>query len=101
MSKQVTPGTLIDDLQGVVHDAEALLKATAGQAGEKIQEARVRIEESLRRAKARLGDVDGEALKRARAFAGEADEYVRENPWQVIGTAAGIALLLGLLISRR
>jgi ElaB/YqjD/DUF883 family membrane-anchored ribosome-binding protein len=67
MRKQATPDTLIDDLQGVVHDAEALLKATAGQAGEKIQEARARTEESLRRAKARLSDVDGEALKRARA----------------------------------
>jgi ElaB/YqjD/DUF883 family membrane-anchored ribosome-binding protein len=101
MSKQATPGALIDDLRGVAHDAEALLKATAGQGGEKIQEARARTEESLRRAKARLSEVDGEALKRARALAGEADEYVRANPWQVIGTAAGIALLLGLLMSRR
>jgi ElaB/YqjD/DUF883 family membrane-anchored ribosome-binding protein len=101
MSKHVTPDTLIEDLQGVVHDTEALLTATAGQAGEKIQAARGRAEESLRRAKARLRDVDGEALKRARALAGEADEYVRDNPWQVIGAAAGIALLLGLLASRR
>ena len=101
MSKHVTADTLIEDLQGVVHDAEALLKATAGQAGEKIQEARARTEESLRRAKGRLGDVEDEALKRARALAGEADEYVRANPWQVIGTATGIALLLGLFMSRR
>ena len=100
MSKQVAPETLIE-LQAVVHDAEALLKASAGQAGEKIQEARARTEESLRRARARLSDIDGEALKRARAIAGETDEYVRANPWQVIGTAAGIALLLGLLMSRR
>lgn len=101
MSKKVTPDTLIDDLQSVVHDAEALLKATAGQTGEKVQEVRARVEESLRRAKARLSDVDGEALKRARAVAGQMDEYVRENPWQFIGAAAGIALLLGLLMSRR
>jgi ElaB/YqjD/DUF883 family membrane-anchored ribosome-binding protein len=102
MSKQqLTADTLIEDLQGVIHDAEALLKATAGQPGEKIQEARARAEQSLRRAKDRLRDVDGAALKRARALAGEADEYVRANPWQVIGTAAGIALLLGLLLSRR
>jgi ElaB/YqjD/DUF883 family membrane-anchored ribosome-binding protein len=101
MSKPVTADKLIEDLQGVVHDAEALLKATAEQTGEKIQEARARTEESLRRAKTRLSGVDGEALKRARALAGEADEYVRANPWQVIGTAAGIALLLGLLMNRR
>jgi ElaB/YqjD/DUF883 family membrane-anchored ribosome-binding protein len=101
MSKQITADKLIEDVQVFVHDAEALLKATAAQTGEKIQEARARTEESLRRAKGRLSDVEGEALKRARALAGEADEYTRANPWQVIGAAAGIALLLGLLISRR
>lgn len=101
MSKPVTPDKLIDDLQVVVHDAEALLKATAAQTGEKIQEARARTEESLRRVKARLGGVEDDALKRARALAAEAEDYVQSNPRQVIGAAAGIGLLLGLLISRR
>jgi ElaB/YqjD/DUF883 family membrane-anchored ribosome-binding protein len=101
MSKQVTSDKLMADLQLVVHDAEALVKATAAQTGEKIQEARERTEASLRRAKARLGEVEEEAVKRARVLAGDADEYVRANPWQVIGTAAGVALVLGLLISRR
>ena len=101
MSKAVTPDKLLEELQGVVHDAEALLKATAAQTGEKIQEARARTEESLRKIKARLGDVEDEALKRARVLAGEAEDYVQTNPWQVIGAAAGIGLLLGLLMSRR
>jgi ElaB/YqjD/DUF883 family membrane-anchored ribosome-binding protein len=92
---------LIEDLQVVIHDAEALLKATAAQTGEKIQEARERTEASLRRAKARWGDVEDEALKRSRALAGEAEDFVRANPWPVVGTAAAIALLLGLLLSRR
>jgi ElaB/YqjD/DUF883 family membrane-anchored ribosome-binding protein len=101
MSKKITADKLIEDLRVVVRDAEALLKATAAQTGEKIAEARARAEESLHRAKARLGDVEDETLKRARALAGEADDYMRANPWQVVGTAAGIALVLGLLISRR
>lgn len=101
MSKPVTADKLIEDLQLVVHDAEALLKATAAQTGEKIQEARARTEESLRRVKGRLGEVEDEALKRARVLAGEADDYVRTNPWQVVGAAAGIGFLLGVLISRR
>jgi ElaB/YqjD/DUF883 family membrane-anchored ribosome-binding protein len=29
------------------------------------------------------------------------ETYVRENPWQAIGIAAGVGLVLGLLISRR
>lgn len=101
MSDAVTADQLIEDLHTVVRDAEALLKATAAQTGEKIQEARARAEESLRQAKTRLADAEDEALKHARALAGEAEEYLRENPWQAVGIAAGIGLVLGLLISRR
>jgi ElaB/YqjD/DUF883 family membrane-anchored ribosome-binding protein len=100
-SKPVTPDKLLEDLQVVVHDAEALLTATAAQTGEKIQEVRARTEESLRKVKARMGEVEDEALQRARALAGEAEDYVQTNPWQAIGAAAGIGLLLGLLMSRR
>jgi ElaB/YqjD/DUF883 family membrane-anchored ribosome-binding protein len=101
MSKRVTPNKLVDDLKVVVHDAEALLEATAAHTGEKIQEARARTEKSLRKVNARLGDIENEGLKRARALAGEAEDYVHANPWQVIGAAAGIGFLLGVLISRR
>lgn len=97
----VTADKLIEDLHTMIRDAEILLKATATQTGEKIQEARARAEESMQTAKARLADVEDEALKRARALAQEADEYVRDNPWQVVGMAAGVGLVLGLLIGRR
>ncbi|HLF10886.1 MAG TPA: DUF883 family protein [Gammaproteobacteria bacterium] len=101
MSETVTTDKLIEDMQVVVRDAEALLKATAAQTGEKVQEVRARAEESVRQAKARLAGLEDEALKRARALAGEAEEYMRDNPWQATGIAAGIGLVLGLLISRR
>jgi ElaB/YqjD/DUF883 family membrane-anchored ribosome-binding protein len=28
---------------------------------------------------------------------GDADEYVRGNPWQAVGIAAGIGLVIGML----
>jgi ElaB/YqjD/DUF883 family membrane-anchored ribosome-binding protein len=92
---------LIDDLHAVIRDAETLLRATAAQTGEKIQEARTRAEDSVRRAKERLAGVEDEALARARALADEADVYVRANPWSAVGIAAGVALVLGLLLGRR
>lgn len=97
----VTADKLIEDLHTMIRDAESLLKATASQTGEKIQEARARAEESVLAAKQRLADVEEEALQRARVLAQEADEYVRDNPWQVIGIAAGVGLVLGMLIGRR
>jgi ElaB/YqjD/DUF883 family membrane-anchored ribosome-binding protein len=101
MAKPVTAERLIDDLHAVIRDAEGLLKATAAQTGEKVQEVRARAEESVRQAKERLAGVEEEALKRAKELAGDAEQYVRGNPWQAVGIAAGVGLVLGLLISRR
>jgi ElaB/YqjD/DUF883 family membrane-anchored ribosome-binding protein len=101
MSSEVTTDRLVDDLKAVITDAEALLKATSAQTGEKIQEVRAQAEDSLRQAKARLSEVEEEALRRARELADATEEYVRDNPWQSVGIAAGVGLVLGILISRR
>ena len=98
---EVTTDQLLADLKTVMNDAEALLRATSTQTGEKIQEVRARAEESLRQAKARLMTIEDEALRRAREVADATDEYVRENPWQSVGIAAGVGLLVGLLLARR
>jgi ElaB/YqjD/DUF883 family membrane-anchored ribosome-binding protein len=97
----VNTSKLVEDLKVVMNDAEALLKATSNQTGEKLQEVRARAEESLRQAKVRLTQIEEEAIKRAREVAQATEEYVRENPWQSVGIAAGIGLLVGLLLSRR
>lgn len=98
---EMTTDQLLADLKTVMNDAEALLRATSAQTGEKIQEVRARAEESLRQARERLSSIEDEALKRAREVAEATDEYVRENPWQSVGIAAGIGLLVGLLLRRR
>ena len=101
MAQQLSASQLIDDLTAVIKDAESLLRVTAEQTGDKVEEIRARAEETVRNAKARLGEVEEQALERAREFAGDADEYVRGNPWQAVGIAAGIGILIGMLMSRR
>jgi ElaB/YqjD/DUF883 family membrane-anchored ribosome-binding protein len=101
MAERISADQLLDDLTAVIRDAENLLRATAAQTGEKVDEMRARAEESLRMAKERLSGIEEETLKHARVLAGEADEYVRGNPWQAVGIAAGVGLVLGLLMSRR
>jgi ElaB/YqjD/DUF883 family membrane-anchored ribosome-binding protein len=100
-TNDVSTDKLVEDLKVVMRDAEALIKATSAQTGEKIQEVRARAEESLRQARTRLTAVEDEALQRAREVADATEEYVRENPWQSLGIAAGVGLLVGLLLSRR
>ena len=92
---------LMEDLRVVVEDAEALLRATAGQAGAKVDLARQRAEESVKAARERLGELEGELRVRAREAARTTDRYVHENPWGAIGMAAGIGFILGLLSGRR
>jgi ElaB/YqjD/DUF883 family membrane-anchored ribosome-binding protein len=101
MAEPVSATQLIDDLTAVIRDAENLLRATAAQTGDRVEQIRARAEETVRNAKARLAGIEEEALERARVFAGDADEYVRGNPWQAVAIAAGAGLLIGLLMSRR
>jgi ElaB/YqjD/DUF883 family membrane-anchored ribosome-binding protein len=92
---------LVADLKVVVADAEELLAATAHQTGEKMSALRERMEENLRNARHKLVDAE-EAIKvKTREVAKATDHYVHENPWKSIGIAAGVGLIVGLLISRR
>lgn len=101
MSGEVTSEQLVADFKVVVADAEALLKATAGQGGEKLAEVRAKAEESLRVAKARLADAQEALIIKTKAAAKATDAYVHENPWRAIGVAAGVGLVIGMLIGRR
>ena len=80
----------MNDLRALIADAEELLRASADQAGPRMEEARARAEESLRVAR--------EHLKGAGA---ELETQVRAHPWAAVGIAAGVGLVLGILLSRK
>jgi ElaB/YqjD/DUF883 family membrane-anchored ribosome-binding protein len=81
---------LMDELRAVIADAEELLRATADEAGPRVQEVRARAEESLRSAREHLQGA-GRQL----------DTQVHENPWAAVGIAAAVGLLAGILLSRK
>src|SRR5437016_4404761 len=97
MNSSFDAGKLADDLHALVSDAEALLRAAAGEAGETTSEARERAEESLRALRSRLSSLERDVRGRARVV----DGYVRDNPWKALAMAGGVALLIGLLMGRR
>lgn len=92
---------LVSDMKVVVSDAEEILRATAGVAGDKIGELRERIADRLRDAKVRIADAEELLVDRTKAAARATDDYVNENPWRAVGIAAGVGLLLGIIIGRR
>lgn len=92
---------LVTDLRILAADAEELVKATAAQTGDRIVEARGKIQQSVANLKPRLAEAQAVITENAKMAANSADAMVREEPWIAIGVAAGVGLLLGLLIGRR
>lgn len=97
----VTKEKLISDFKVVVADAEELLRVTAGQAGEKAVELRGKIQSRLADAKLHLADAQQVMVDKAKAVGRASDEYVHDHPWRSVGIAAGVGLVIGLLIGRR
>ena len=58
------------------------------------------LKETLRNAKAEVERIEDLVVTRTKEAAKATDVYVKENPWQSAGIAAGVGLLLGLLIGR-
>jgi ElaB/YqjD/DUF883 family membrane-anchored ribosome-binding protein len=101
MEGETSKERLVADLKTLINDAEELLRATASQAGDKISLARQKIEQSLVEGKKSLADAEKVLVERSKEAVDIADDYVRENPWSAIGIAAGLGLLLGLLLRGR
>ena len=97
----VTRDKLMQDVKIVISDAEELLRATATQAGEKVSAAREKVQDSLHRAKVKLAEAEDVLIDKGKQAARVTDEYVHDNPWKAVGVAAGIGLVIGLLIGRR
>ena len=88
---------LMEDLRAVVHDGEELLNAGAQHLSESGVAARERLAAALESAKDLRRKFEARALESARAT----DRVIREHPYQSIGVAFGIGLLIGVLVNRK
>ena len=80
-------------LRALVSDAETLLRSTTNAGGADAQE---QAQATLQELRARLSTLEDTVRARAR----DVDSYVRDNPWQAVAAAGGVALLLGLIMGR-
>jgi ElaB/YqjD/DUF883 family membrane-anchored ribosome-binding protein len=88
---------LTSDVNQVLRDAEELLKATAGAGGENVKEAHGRLAAALESAKATCERLKEKTVDAAKAT----DHVIREHPYESIGVALGVGLLIGVLVGRR
>lgn len=88
---------LLQDLREVVRDGEELLKAGAEDLSERGAVAREKLAAALEVAR----ETQRRLQERAVAGAKAADKIIRENPYQSIGIAFGVGLLIGVLAGRK
>jgi len=88
---------LTADLQAVIRDAEELLKATGGQSGEHVSAVRARLTAAMESAKATAHKVQEKAVAAAKAT----DQVIRTHPYESLGVAFGVGLLVGVLVTRK
>ena len=88
---------LTGDLKAAMSDAEEAMRTTAGQAGEKASEIRSRLAAALESAKATCQRLEDKTVAAAKAT----DRVIREHPYESIGVAFGLGLLIGVLVARK
>ena len=93
-----TPKELLSELQTLVSEAETMM---ADSLSEHSAEALGNLRERFGAAQEKFADAYEGAKKKVVAGAKYTDTTIRENPYQAMAIAAGVGVLVGVLIGRR
>jgi ElaB/YqjD/DUF883 family membrane-anchored ribosome-binding protein len=91
---------IVEDLRVLLTDSEEMLRLAATVPGEGLDALRDRLRTHVDTLQVALGDAQTSAQRRYRSATVQTERYVRQNPWQSLGIAAGVGFALGLLASR-
>jgi ElaB/YqjD/DUF883 family membrane-anchored ribosome-binding protein len=100
-TNEQTPDTFISDLRALVTEAQKLLDASDAAQGENNGETGSALRQRFEAAQERFTDLYATAKKKVVAGGKYADETIRANPYQSVAVAAGVGLLVGILVGRR
>ena len=84
------------DLRTLARDAEYLLHAAADDMGDQAREARGRLKAVVERVKTTCNRLQEQGVEMAK----QGDRIVRANPYQTIGIAFGLGVVVGWLVHR-
>jgi len=97
----VTRDDLVSDVKVVLNDVETMLQQAASAGAGQAQELRERAQAALRATQAKLREIQSATKDTARSAAKTTDDWVQAHPWGAVGIAAGVGLIVGLLLGRR
>ena len=93
-----TPKELLNELKALVAEAETVMSdSLSDNAAEAVGGIRARFEA----AQERFADIYDGAKQKVTAGAKYTDTAIRENPYQALAIAAGVGILVGVLVGRR
>jgi len=93
--------TLSREFHDFVGDIEHLVLEASSLTGDELAGIKDKLKQRVASAKSAIGDVGESISDQAHRGANAANDYVQEQPWKVVGGAAVIAFLLGLVVARR
>jgi ElaB protein len=85
-----------DELRAFLADVEDLVKRVGNVSDADVARARAKVVGAMSDVRRLASDGADTLRDRARAAAEQADEYVRDRPWQSIGLAAALGLIVGV-----
>lgn len=97
----VSKDKLVKDVKEVIADAEALVRATTDDLSGKAKDARAKLSVKLDEAKVQLREWESVVKEKAVEGAKETDRVIREHPYESLGVAFGVGLLVGILLNRK
>jgi ElaB/YqjD/DUF883 family membrane-anchored ribosome-binding protein len=95
-SNSQSSNKLVEDVKMLIQDVQDLLKATTSGLSDRATDARSRVQDSLKVAQDKLLDVHQNVKAKGQVAITATDTYVRDNPWNAVGIAAGIGFILGI-----
>lgn len=93
--------TVRNDMKTLMRDAQQLFQEATAATGDRAEELRSKGLDVLDHALLRAQEMQAAALESGKELADNADDFVKQNPWQAVAISAGVGVLVGMLIARK
>jgi len=90
---------LMNNVNQVMSETQSLLDSMKNATSEKTAQLRDQLQKNLEATRQKLSALQSTAMEKGTAYARATDDYVRESPWTAVAVAAGVGVLVALLLS--
>jgi ElaB/YqjD/DUF883 family membrane-anchored ribosome-binding protein len=97
MNARCNTDALVTDLKNVVRDSEELLAVVSDATGEKAEALRAKLNEKLEAARIACRKLEEKTKENVES----ADKVIREHPYQSIGVALALGVVIGAVVGRK